>query len=30
MAPVLRFGIVGLGVASTQVLPHIARHPGAK
>ncbi|MCH8268962.1 MAG: Gfo/Idh/MocA family oxidoreductase [Acidobacteria bacterium] len=30
MAPVLRFGIVGLGVASTQILPHMAKHPYAK
>ncbi len=30
MPPVLRFGIAGLGVASTQILPHLARHPRVK
>ncbi len=30
MPPVLRFGIAGLGVASTQILPELARHPQAR
>lgn len=30
MAPALQFGIVGLGVASTQILPFMARHPHVK
>jgi phthalate 4,5-cis-dihydrodiol dehydrogenase len=30
MAAPLRFGIAGLGVASTQILPYLARHPHAR
>ncbi len=26
----LRFGVAGLGVASTQILPHLAKHPHAR
>lgn len=30
MPPVLRFGIIGLGAASMQILPFMVKHPGIK
>ena len=30
MPPTLRFGFAGLGVASTQIIPDVANHPGVK